>query len=285
MDALLQAVVLPAATRSLLVRFKVTLWTATARDQAATKQAGLDGSGSYVMKQLVDKALINDIVAEARSIRREIERATLPWSDEGERLLPASMIESFRMLCVDLRIKYDGVVDRFVADYERARRAQKKKKLGSLYSDDDYPSADDVRAKFVLDVQYYPLPTGREFDALTIPRKQRDELRRGTAQATDDAIRRAERYFIDRLRDVADKIYDQIAHQKTKLRSGSYDLLRQLLEVAEPMNILQNKRLVAAAELLREGVADVDAFALRNDVRTQEDALRALEQAIDLLKE
>lgn len=284
MDTLLHATVLPAASRALLVRYRPTVWQATARDPEATKAAGLEASGSYVMKRLVDKRLVNDIVAEAKSIRRDIEAATLPWSEEGERLLPAKGLDEFRALLAALSDRYDKVVDLFVADYERAVQSQRKK-LGSLYNADDYPAISDVRGRFGLRVQYLPLPTGKEFDAIELPKRVRDELRRGTAQMADAAVRAAERYYMDRLKDVADKIQDQIANQKTKLRRGSYDYMKQLVDAADTMNILENRKLTKAAGLLRESVTDVDPYALRNDARCQSKALRALDEASNLLRE
>ena len=72
---------------------------------------------------------------------------TLPWSDEGFRLLPAHFLFDLSARMREFEAGFSLGVEQFLnvyPDYIREANAE----LGSLFREEDYPSTDKLREKF-----------------------------------------------------------------------------------------------------------------------------------------
>ena len=117
--------------------------------------------GRYNKVLLPKKALadLQKIVSEARDAHYFI---TLPWDDNGYRVLPGAVYMEHRekMRCLSGRFQAAAshVYELFEELVDQARN-----RLGGLFRQEDYPTLDELRSKYSFETKILPLPEAGDF--------------------------------------------------------------------------------------------------------------------------
>lgn len=148
------------------VKLNISCWPAKKEDKEATEathlqQGAKKGAGTY-RKNMVSKdhlKPIKDIETEARKYHREV---TLPWGQDGERVLPASMVDEYTAEMRRLHQEFDLAVAEFKQKYPSIV-IDEKSTLGSMYKQDEYPSLRELDDKFDFKVSITPIESADDF--------------------------------------------------------------------------------------------------------------------------
>jgi hypothetical protein len=97
-----------------------------------------------------------------RQIRQHFYKVTLPWSDEGYRLLPAHFYFELSARMREFEQSFSKQVDDFLDSYP-SYIEHVRPELNGLFREEDYPSADVLRKKFGLKLEVLPIPSGDDF--------------------------------------------------------------------------------------------------------------------------
>jgi hypothetical protein len=141
------------SSRAMLARLTVTQWSARKVDKRASaetidrEQASAD-AGRF-NKQLLagTDAALKEISRISTAARSDHYRLTLPWTDDGARILTAAGYMEYTATMAGHASAFEQAVDSFMIDYPRARD-QARFALGQMYSEDDYPNDAKARSKF-----------------------------------------------------------------------------------------------------------------------------------------
>jgi len=156
------------ASSAMLTELNISVWTGRKKDKRESKTvANQNYADNGVVS--VNKMLLGDCdklkaINELRGkIRNHIHYPmTMPWSDSGLRLLPTAVYFDYHQQMTNAIDAFQSLVDEFIDDYDFAvSRAQAK--LGNLFVHDDYPTAEQIRSKFDVRVNYTPLPDAGDF--------------------------------------------------------------------------------------------------------------------------
>lgn len=139
------------ASKCMLVSITIKAPTASRVDKDAThevitnKHAAHD-AGRFT-KKLFDKAAFAEVQTAMSALRNEHYRLTLPWANDGARILPASGYDNYMVTMRGLREAFDNAVNNFLNDYNSSvERA--KERLGDMFNANDYASDVDIAKKF-----------------------------------------------------------------------------------------------------------------------------------------
>jgi hypothetical protein len=155
------------STKAMLAAIHISLWTARKHDRKVSREvATLNGAneqaGRYNKRLFCEAPKLDEIQTIAGRIRQYFYRVTLPWSDEGLRILPAELYFEFNAQMRDFAAEFRYAVDEFLDAYDTyVKEAQPM--LGSLFRLKDYPPAEKVKEKFALRPEILPIPTGDDF--------------------------------------------------------------------------------------------------------------------------
>jgi len=97
-------------------------------------------------------------------VRHTFYKITLPWSDEGFRLLPSNLL--LRLdgpYARSSRPAFEQGVESFSSASIRSTSKQVRPELNGLFREEDYPAADKLRKKFGVKLEILPIPTGNDF--------------------------------------------------------------------------------------------------------------------------
>ena len=106
---------------------------------------------------LIDTKELSKLINIVNKIKKNHYENTLPWGDEGERLLPIENYMSYMNVYTNLEAKFSEEVENFLMDYENIKE-RSKKSLGDMFNPKDYPLKEELRNKFNTSLLAFPVP-------------------------------------------------------------------------------------------------------------------------------
>jgi hypothetical protein len=155
------------ASSAMLVELSISTWTARKLDKKVSTQVDVDQNaktraGNYNKNLLAGTGFLDSITKYAANARAWHLSQTLPWSDNGLRLLPMSNFMDYKKQLHTLETNYESLVDKFVIAYPNLVNAAAFQ-LGNLFDRSEYPEADTIARKFKFNVNYLPVPMAGDF--------------------------------------------------------------------------------------------------------------------------
>jgi hypothetical protein len=260
--------------RALLVALNIHEWRGRRHDREITdrvaREHGADRTAGCYTKALVPKtflARIAQVRSEARAVHHQL---TLPWCDDGFRILPVDLhlpyMERFR----GLRTRFHEAVSAFLAAYEEAKAAARVS-LGTLYREADYPSTSRLADAFAFEVRPQPLPAGHDW-RIDLPEATVQGIRQELEARLEDAHRLALADLYRRLAAVVSRMATTLAEPDRIFRDSIVGNIQQLCRLLPSLNIAADPGLEALTRDVEERLAALDPDTLRQDPASRQNA-------------
>ena len=201
------------ASSAMLVELSISAWTARKLDKKVSTQVDLDKNtktrvGNYNKNLLAGTGFLDTIQKYASSARNWHLTQTLPWSDNGLRLLPMSNFLAYKENLATLEKNYTALVDKFVVAYPNLVSAAAFQ-LGDLFDREEYPDVEKVARKFKFGVNYMPVPMAGDF-RIDINEEAKSEIVASCEKAYADRLNNAMKDAWDRLHKVLLRMSDRL---------------------------------------------------------------------------
>lgn len=256
--------------RSMLVELTIRQWTARKHDKKVSQEVdqghGAKNAGRY-NKQLIAKDALEPIAKKASAIRQFHYARTLPWGNNGQRLLPAKFFMDYRNELVKHRDEFNRLVDTFIASYPQLI-SDARMRLGSLYDPSEYLPAADVRLGFGVEFDIFPVPTAGDF-RVEVANEERAEIAAQIEAATQERQANATKACYERVRDVLQRMKQQCVAGKTRITDSLTADVRDLAGMLDDLNIAGDPELTRLAAEIRQGLL-VDVDDLRASPKTRQ---------------
>jgi hypothetical protein len=261
------------ATSAMLVELNISVWTGRKKDKRESKTvANQNYADNGVVS--VNKMLLGDCdklkaINELRGkIRNHIHYAmTMPWSDAGTvRLLPTMAHSDYHEQMTNAINAFQALVTEFIDDYDFAvSRAQAK--LGNLFVRDDYPTAEQIRSKFGINLNYMPLPDSGDFrvdignEAMAQIKSDYDEFYGNQlSKAMGDVWKRMH----TALANMSDKLTDSNG-KKQVFRDTLVSNALSMVDLLSTCNVTGDSQMEAMRQRLESTLRGVTPEGLRDD--------------------
>lgn len=277
--------------RALLVSVTVSSWAARRLDKRVTDEVHQEHGASKQAGRYSKRLFANNApshraaMAASGAVRRTHYRNTLPWSDEGWRLLPSANYFEYTEAIREIREQQQEALEEFLAEYpELVKKA--KADLGDLWRAEDYPEPAYIRSRFGVQVNYRPVPASGDF-RVDLPADQVDEITRAVEEsvreATDAAmkdawarlyrvVRRAHERLTARLE--AEDSDDEDA-KLPPLHASVVENIRSMVDVLRRLNVTGDPALEAMMDRAEQEVAQYDIKDLRQSTPAREETAAA----------
>jgi len=266
--------------KAMIVTLNVSCWTARKQDKKVSAEVdaahNARDAGRY-NKLLIDKSHLDPLTSHAGKVRQYHYKMTLPWMDNGGRLLPSKLFMEYRNGIDDLRTEYQRLVDDFLKVYASNLVQDARVRLGTLYDPEDYPDSTTLREKFGIEMDILPVPTAQDFRvdvAESEINRIREEINRNVVlrqrKAMDDAW--------SRVHDVVDTIYLRLSADKPIIRDSLIENARELTALLPGLNVIDDPAMTAVAKEITDNLLE-DVWTLRNS-RAARAKVAAAAQAI-----
>lgn len=271
------------STRAMLRGVRLSMWDGRKHDRAVsdevTRSKGAAADAGRFNKALVPPEALKPVQAAANRIRAVHARYTLPWTDNGLDILPASAVMAYDSEMREARAEFETAADTFCRATFPSLLASAPSRLGALFKASDYPDAGEIRERFAMRVRTLNMPDATDFrvdmsdaQARAIRAELEAESRAALAQAMDTAWQR--------VADVCGRMVERLNAYKPATAKGSksegvfrdslVENVRDLVAVLPAFNLTADPTLAEVAERMRDELCAADAADLRDDVALRE---------------
>ena len=267
------------AHSAMMVDLNIAIYSGRKQDKSTQAEVtNAKGSGSKkaasVYKNLFAECKELDAITKFQArARAEHYKLTLPWNDQGARLLPTAALMDYQKTMQRYKDEFNRLVDAFLDKYDTLV-AGAAFQLGTLFDRNEYPSRGKVAQRFRMDTSFTPLPTGGDF-RLDIESEVQRELVRQYEEKLDAQLAAANQDSWTRLYNAISRLSDRLAVDEDGKKRTFHDTTVtnavELCELLHVMNITQDPALTKAARKLAEVLSGVTPKELR-----EEDSTRAL---------
>jgi hypothetical protein len=271
---------------ALLVSLHVRRWTARKTDKNAsndlTSDAGAEAGVARVTKDLIDRTKIKAITGVYDEAYRTLQASTLPWSDDGRRLLPADMMLSLqhKMQVMERRF-WDAVEDlqnSYADEREHARQT-----LGTLFNYDDYPPAATIPSKFGFGWAFEPVPVSADI-RVNLPESLRDQMASDIDNRVKDRLKEATDACFERVATTLRRMHSIVSADKPRIHDSLMRDMHQLVEILPSLNLTNDPVLAKLAVDMRNMFYGLDTESLRKDADMRAQAARDSESVLNALE-
>lgn len=252
---------------TMLVAFHQTTWTGEISSSDATDDVkaarGAKGKvGTFRMKLLANNEEAHAKVKSAiGAAYREHMKLTLPWGNSQYRLLPNASFMDYAQKMQAHKGLINTALDEFVAAYPAARD-KAIADLGGLGDASHYPTSDQVRGKFGIDVDFEPVPGGKGFPGLP------PQFAQALQQRLDHQVKARMKEAIDEMWGQVKDLVMRYANQcrpDGKIYESTTEGLRQLPGRIRTFNVIGDPALDGVANMIAGKLAMYDVKDLQQD--------------------
>lgn len=263
---------------AMLVSLNIRQWSGRKLDRAVTREVdkahGATDGGRY-NKLLVDKAHLDPITEIAGAARAYLYKMTLPWGDNGDRMLIAKLFMDFTQTIQQFGHTFQERSQVLFDIYPQLRQ-DARKRLGTMYDPDDYPS--DIRDRFHFGASYSSLPTANDF-RVNLSKEHVDFIKRDITAKLEERQTEAVKEVYQRVRAIVGKIHEQTSVDKRRIFDSSMENAEEFVNLLPALNFTNDPILVDIERDIRDLLVPPDRLrqdkSLRQTTAQKADAILA----------
>jgi hypothetical protein len=202
------------SSRAMLCSLSISVWSARKHDVEASEeiahQHGAQADAGRYHKVLLPKAALAEIQKIVSEARQEHYFMTLPWDDNGYRVLPAAAYMEHTDKMRALSSRFTPAVETLATRLNELLE-EAKIRLGGLFRAADYPTPDELRAKYCFETKVMPLPDAGDF-RVTMGEEEKERIKRQITAAVEASLQVASRELWQRL-------YEAVSHMAERLQA------------------------------------------------------------------
>jgi hypothetical protein len=272
----------------MLCSLSISMWSARKHDPDASEEVavrhGAQADAGRYHKVLLPKEALAEIQKIVSESRQEHYFMTLPWDDNGYRVLPAAVymdhVEKMRALSKRFEAAVDMLARQFLSLIGQSRT-----RLGGLFRESDYPTPEELGAKFSFETKVMPLPDAGDF-RVSLGDEERERIKRQITAAVEASLQVGSRELWFRLYEAVQHMADRLTAYKVTadgvehpFRDTVVTNLVKLVDVLPKLNVTSDPELDRLAEEVRNSLLVDPKELRRSDSKRAETAKAAAEIA------
>jgi len=268
-------------TKAMLVRLNISQWEGRKFDKKVTKEIedahGVTNAGRF-NKILIDPEAIKKVTrvnAEARDFHY---RNSLPWRDDGARILPSPNFLDYTKGIQELKEKYREAVGELSSSYD-ALIDEARSRLNSMFDEQDYPSGEEIRRKHGFSVSFDPLPDAGDF-RVDISDDQVEEIRKSIEDRNKNAFQEANKDLWSRLYESVKHMTEKLADPDAIFRDSLVGNLANLCSLLPKLN-LEDSELEKKRAEIEDRLCRFDPDDFRKDKGLRKDIAKEAQDILD----
>lgn len=264
---------------AMLVELNISVWTANKIDKDASRKVADDNrasadAGHFRKNLMAGSHLRKELADYAAGCRLWHNTRTMPWADRGPRLLPTSLFLDYKTEANARQAYFDNKVEEFLAAYPRLVQTAHNY-LGDLFDPTDYPSEDEVRAKFGFRLVFSPVPDAGDF-RIDLPAQELVAMQEQYQAQADERVASAMKEQWGKLHDMVTRMSDKLVEpegdeDKRRWHDTFITNAQEMCQMLTHLNVTRDPTLEEARRGLERAIAGVEIDDIKESATTRED--------------
>ena len=278
--------------RAMLAAVHISIWTAIKHDRKVSREiaeqhGAYAGAGRYNKQLLREAERLESLRSLSGQIRQYFYKITLPWSDEGYRLLPAHFYFELTTKMREFEQAFAQQVEEFLAVYP-SYIEQVRPELNGLFREEDYPSTEKLRNKFGVKLEVLPIPSGNDF-RVTLSEEEQARVAREIDDNVRQSLQKGTEDLWTRLKGVVAHMVERLNEPESRFHASLVTNICDLVELLPRLNVNQDEELNRFAGEIRDRLCGFTARELKKNeilrAATANDAAEILTKMDAVLRE
>ena len=277
------------ARSAMMVDLHISVYSGRKQDKSTQAEVTTaKGSGSSkaasVYKNLFAECKELDALTKFQArARAEHYRLTLPWNDQGARLLPTASLLEYQQTMGRYRNEFERLVDAFLDKYDTLVAAAAFQ-LGTLFDRQEYLSRAQVALRFRMESSFTPLPTSGDF-RLDVESTVQRELVEQYERRMEAKLAQANQDSWSRLHEALLRLSDRLVVEEDGKKRKFHDTMvtgaLELCELLTVMNVTNDPELEKARRKVEEVLSGVTPKELRDEHSTRVQTKQRVDAILD----
>lgn len=254
--------------KALLAHLGVSQWIGKKLDKKASNAIAVannavNAAGRYNKSLLPTCNVLENVKTKTSSIRKKFYRNTLPWGIEGTFILPSPNYMPFMLEFRKEKDEWWDLVNVLLAEYPLAQQSAQQL-LGGLYNKSDYPTPNELRSKFRMEVTILPVPTAGDFRVELLD-DEFEAIKTGIEERVAESTKAAMQDVWQRLFDKVEWLIGRLADPKNTFHDDTYKDAQETCALLTRLNFTNDADLEAMRQEVEQKLVSHHPESLRND--------------------
>lgn len=270
--------------KAILVSCKISMWSGLKSDSEASEKlstlTGAKSGSSRVTKNLIDRKALSEVQSIYNRMKKYQESVTMPWFDNGFRILPATKFNDYSARVREFKTDFDKAVEEITDGYHDAI-LEAKNSLGTMFKLHEYPTVSEIESFFIFKTSFIPIPDVADF-RIELNNAEMSALQQEMKQQQAQAVKAMETDLFNRVYKSIEKIVERLSEEEHSFKDSLFSNLEELLNILPEMNITENKKL---SEVIKTAKKDIlkDAQSVRDDSKLRKQVTEKAETLLETL--
>jgi len=263
--------------KAMLIYLNISFWTARKYDKRISQeiedQYNADEAGRYNKILIAKEHLSNiqKIISAARTFHYE---NTLPWNDNGGRLLPSANYFNYVKSIQSFKDNFEREVTNFLRVYPNLKD-EARQRLNGMFDEDDYPDVYILETKFNIKSVILPVPEADDF-RVNLTDDEVEDVCSSIREQVEASTESAMKDLWKRLFKVVSHMSERLSDPENKFKNSLVENIEDLCELLPKLNITDDPGLAVAVNEIKAKLTKNDSQTLRdNDVIRNNTAFEA----------
>lgn len=278
----------------MLASLSISQWSARKYDrkvsqEVADKHGMSDSQRGRYTKTLVAKKALDKITKIAGAARNEFYELSLPWRDDGSRILTSAAYFQLADKMRKRSAEIEDAEEEFLAEYP-ALVAQAEIDLNGLFLAADYPSISDIKTKFRFAFHVNPLPIADDF-RVNLSDDETNLIKQQIETTLQESVKIAMQDVWLRMKDVVTKMAEKLKAYKVTndgvenpFRDSLVTNMRDLLSILPALNLTNDTEVTRFASQMQT-LCQYEANQLRDNDGRRELVAQAAEDILSKMSQ
>lgn len=245
----------------MIANLQVGVWQGYRLDKTTTlkvtQEADAAADAARVNKHLLPKEALSEIVCAAGAVRQHFYSKTLPWKDNGDRLLTRKVSLQFIQDHEELCRTFHSAVRDFLDRKYLVAKDQAEFRMGALFNAEDYPTSTDLRRKFYINL---------DLDAVA---PALDIRFNDNTDAMQTRVTKAVHGLWEKMAKPLENFAATMGDADIKFRNATVDNLREMVELLPSLNFTDDPALEKIRRDIEQQLVIYDPADLRKDKKVR----------------
>lgn len=243
--------------KALLVNLTISQWSAHKYDRKVSRKIeeehNAHNAGRFNKILIAEDALkeVQKVAGEARSF---LYANTLPWGNNGDRLLPSTNYFELVNTIRDLKARFETASAAFIADYPLLKE-DARRRLNGMFNEADYPSVQVIETKFNMQITLLPISDTDDF-RIKVDEEEVNNLKAQMELEINSRITTATRDIWQRIKDAVERMVTTLGDKDAVFRDSLVTNIRDLVQVLPRLNFTGNDDISNAIEDMKSLLVD-----------------------------
>jgi hypothetical protein len=272
--------------RAMLVELNIGVWEGRKKDTSTSSkvihEAHAEADTGAWWTRVVPRSALRPVWAAVAKGRVTHDRLSLPWANNGQRILSAAAYVDYMNTMRGIRAEYQQAVDAFLAEYpDLVTNAEKR--LGKLFKKELFPAATALKERFSWRVVVSPLPAANDF-RVQLDKDSVEAIRQEISERMQEATQSALKDLWQRLFEVVQKMSSKLKDASAKFKNSLVGNLVDLCELLPKLNLTGDKELEAMRQQIVKQLTTTPADDLRQNKVVRADVATKAAGLLDKIK-